>query len=31
MNAKTGVLIMIRFDGLWKTMEKKNITTYQLR
>ena len=22
---------MIRFDKLWKTMEKKQITTYQLR
>lgn len=22
---------MIRFDRLWKTMEKKKITTYQLR
>jgi DNA-binding Xre family transcriptional regulator len=22
---------MIRFDGLWKTMEQKNMTTYQLR
>ena len=22
---------MIRFDNLWKTMEKKGITTYQLR
>ena len=22
---------MIRFDRLWKTMEQKNITTYQLR
>ncbi|MBO5323466.1 MAG: helix-turn-helix transcriptional regulator [Oscillospiraceae bacterium] len=22
---------MIRFDKLWKTMEKKNISTYQLR
>ena len=22
---------MIRFDRLWKTMEKKNMTTYQLR
>ena len=22
---------MIRFDRLWKTMEKKNVTTYQLR
>ena len=22
---------MIRFDKLWKTMEEKNITTYQLR
>lgn len=22
---------MIRFDRLWKTMEKKNISTYQLR
>ena len=22
---------MIRFDKLWATMEKKNVTTYQLR
>lgn len=22
---------MIRFDRLWKTMETKNVTTYQLR
>lgn len=22
---------MIQFDRLWKTMEQKNITTYQLR
>ena len=22
---------MIRFDRLWKTMEEKNISTYQLR
>ena len=22
---------MIRFDKLWKTMEEKNMTTYQLR
>ena len=22
---------MIRFDGLWKTMERKHVTTYQLR
>ena len=22
---------MIRFDRLWKTMEQKNMTTYQLR
>lgn len=22
---------MIRFDRLWKTMERKNISTYQLR
>jgi DNA-binding Xre family transcriptional regulator len=22
---------MIRFDRLWKTMEEKNVTTYQLR
>ena len=22
---------MIRFDRLWKTMEEKNMTTYQLR
>ncbi|MBE6982165.1 MAG: helix-turn-helix transcriptional regulator [Ruminococcaceae bacterium] len=22
---------MIKFDRLWKTMEKKNISTYQLR
>ena len=22
---------MIRFDRLWKTMEKQNISTYQLR
>ena len=22
---------MIRFDRLWKTMERKNVTTYQLR
>ena len=22
---------MIRFDKLWKTMEQKNMTTYQLR
>lgn len=22
---------MIRFDRLWKTMEKKQVTTYQLR
>lgn len=22
---------MIRFDRLWKTMEQKNVTTYQLR
>lgn len=22
---------MIRFDKLWRTMEKKNVTTYQLR
>lgn len=26
-----GVLIMIRFDRLWKTMEQKKVTTYQLR
>jgi len=23
--------MMIRFDRLWETMEKKNISTYQLR
>ena len=22
---------MIRFDGLWETMKKKQVTTYQLR
>lgn len=22
---------MIRFDRLWETMERKNVTTYQLR
>ena len=26
-----GVLIMIRFDRLWKTMEEKDVTTYKLR
>ena len=26
-----GVEVMIRFDRLWKTMEKKGVTTYQLR
>ena len=26
-----GVYSMIRFDRLWKIMEQKNITTYQLR
>lgn len=26
-----GVLIMIRFDRLWKTMEEKKMTTYRLR
>lgn len=26
-----GVRIMIRFDRLWKTMERKNVTTYRLR
>ena len=26
-----GVPKMIRYDKLWKTMEKKKITTYQLR
>ena len=26
-----GVDVMIRFDRLWKTMEKKGVTTYQLR
>lgn len=26
-----GVDGMIRFDRLWKTMEQKNVTTYQLR
>ena len=26
-----GVLPMIRFDKLWKTMEQKQISTYQLR
>lgn len=25
------VLIMIRFDRLWKTMEEKKMTTYRLR
>jgi DNA-binding Xre family transcriptional regulator len=28
---KTGGLPMIRFDKLWKTMERQGITTYQLR
>ena len=28
---KMGVEVMIRFDRLWKTMEKKGVTTYQLR
>lgn len=26
-----GVQSMIRFDRLWKTMEQKKVTTYQLR
>ena len=26
-----GGIGMIRFDKLWVTMEKKNVTTYQLR
>ena len=28
---KMGVEVMIRFERLWKTMEKKGVTTYQLR
>ena len=28
---KMGVSSMIRFDRLWKTMEQKKVTTYQLR
>lgn len=26
-----GVLLVIIYDKLWKTMEEKNVTTYQLR
>ena len=26
-----GVHMMIRFDRLWKTMEEKHVSTYQLR
>ena len=29
--SKQGGVQMIRFDKLWKTMEQKNMTTYQLR
>lgn len=28
---KMGVWAMIKFDRLWKTMDEKQITTYQLR
>ena len=31
MNVKMGVVPMIKFDRLWKTMEQKHVTTYQLR
>ena len=31
MDVKMGVGFMIKFDKLWKTMEQKNMTTYQLR
>jgi DNA-binding Xre family transcriptional regulator len=30
-NVKMGVRAMIKFDRLWKTMEEKHMTTYQLR
>ena len=30
-NVKIGVRAMIKFDRLWKTMEEKHMTTYQLR
>ena len=30
-NVKMGVCAMIKFDRLWKTMEEKHMTTYQLR
>ena len=29
--SRWGCRKMIRFDRLWKTMEQKNITTYQIR
>ena len=29
--SRQGGVQMIRFDKLWKTMEQKNMTTYQLR
>lgn len=30
-NVKLGEWIMIKFDRLWETMEKKGVSTYQLR
>ena len=30
-NVKMGGSVMIRFDKLWKTMEQKQMSTYQLR
>ena len=30
-NVKIGGMAVIKFDKLWETMEKKGITTYQLR
>ena len=31
IGVKMGVGTMIKFDKLWKTMEVKHVTTYQLR
>ena len=31
MLVKMGVYEMIKFDRLWKTMEKRGMTTYRLR
>ena len=30
-NVKNGGIIVIKFDRLWKTMEKKEVSTYWLR